>query len=149
MNKKRLNLATVERNGIVEIDHKFKHLCAEENSSILKALEIIELGTDRICFVIDKNNKLIRVISDGDIRRALLKGYLPTDLVVNIHSRQPIVAKHNYPEQALEYLSKWVRIAPIVDENNEITGVLRLKEFPVVDTYDTKQLELLVLATSA
>ena len=36
-------------------------------------------GLERICFVIDHNGKLLRVITDGDIRRSLLNGAKLTD----------------------------------------------------------------------
>ena len=42
--------------------------------SILKdVLKIIDKSSKQICLVLDENKKLLGTISDGDIRRALIK----------------------------------------------------------------------------
>lgn len=121
-----------EREHVMEIDIKFRHLCTNEGSTILKAMECIERGRERLCFVIDNDDKLLRVVSDGDIRRALLGGRSLEDLVRDVHDRRPVVAKVNHPEHALQQLSKRVTIVPVVDEEERVTGVMRLQDFPFV-----------------
>ena len=49
-----------------------KNLIVEKNCSLKDTLKIIEQGGQRIAFVVS-NKKLINVITDGDIRRAILK----------------------------------------------------------------------------
>lgn len=115
---------------VVEIDTKFRNLCTGREATILKAMECIERGRERICFVIDGEGRLLRVVSDGDIRRYLLNGGSLDDSVRDIHDRQPVIAKANHPEQALQQLSKRVTIVPVVDANEKVTGVMRLQDFP-------------------
>ena len=55
------------------VDKKFKHLCVFNTASISDAMKCIEFGKERVCFVVEKNYKLVRVVSDGDLRRALKK----------------------------------------------------------------------------
>ncbi len=117
---------------VVEIDTKFHHLCTGEDSTILKAMECIERGRERLCFVIDDGDRLVRVVSDGDIRRALLDGGSLNDPVRDIHNRQPVIAKANHPEQALQQLSKRVAVVPVVDAEEKVTGVMRLQDFPFI-----------------
>ena len=74
-----------------QVDYKFHHYISER-ASIFEAMKVIEKGKERICFVIKENNELIRVISDGDIRRAFLKSKLPSDLAKDIHNRKPIIS---------------------------------------------------------
>jgi len=45
-----------------------------KNDTVLKALELLDLYALRIVLVVDDNNQLIGSITDGDIRRGLLKG---------------------------------------------------------------------------
>ena len=52
---------------------KIKDLQVNKNESITKAIEKINLSKIKIIFVIDDANKLIGSITDGDIRRVLLK----------------------------------------------------------------------------
>ena len=63
----------------------------QKDASIYEAMLIIEKGEERICFIVDKNKKLIKVISDGDIRRSLLKKLNLNEKVVNIHKNKPRV----------------------------------------------------------
>ena len=51
-----------------------KDLIVEKNCSLKDTLKIIEKGGQRVAFVVN-NQKLINVITDGDIRRALLKKF--------------------------------------------------------------------------
>ena len=52
---------------------KLKNLIVEENLSLKYALKAIQLSGQGACFV-TKRNKLLNIITDGDIRRALLNG---------------------------------------------------------------------------
>ena len=45
------------------------------NSTLKDAVEALEKGTLKIALVIDENNSLKGTVCDGDIRRALLKGF--------------------------------------------------------------------------
>ena len=50
-------------------------ITVKESISILEVMKIIDESSKQIAIVIDENNKLLGTISDGDIRRALLKIY--------------------------------------------------------------------------
>ena len=52
------------------------------NSTIKEALKIIDSGAMRIALVVDSNNKLLGTLSDGDIRRGLLKNLSLVDLLL-------------------------------------------------------------------
>ena len=52
--------------------NNLKDFLISENVSIKKALEVIDNGTMRIAIVVDNSNRLLGIINDGDIRRALL-----------------------------------------------------------------------------
>ena len=80
---------TDKQNRFMQVDPKFRHLCADSEAPIIQAMEVIERGKERICFIIDSEDRLLRVVSDGDIRRALLKGHLPSDPVKDIHNFDP------------------------------------------------------------
>mgnify|MGYP001375093999 CR=1 FL=1 len=67
------------------VDTEFRYLCVSEHSTIIQAMRCIETGREKICFVVDNHLHLLRVISDGDIRRALLNGRKLSDKVKNIH----------------------------------------------------------------
>ncbi|WP_425918245.1 nucleotidyltransferase family protein [Acinetobacter sp. TSRC1-2] len=51
-----------------------KNIVLNKKDTILKALELLDLYALRIVLVVDENNHLLGSITDGDIRRGLLKG---------------------------------------------------------------------------
>ena len=51
----------------------FKKLLINQKSSTLDAIKVINSNNHRIGFVIDNKNKLLGSITDGDIRRAIIK----------------------------------------------------------------------------
>ncbi len=110
------------------IDTNFQHLCVSQGSTVLQAMKCIENGREKICFVINKKRCLIRVISDGDIRRSLLKGSKLTDRVKDIHNRKPVVGNENNLNDALDLLTIKITVIPIVDHNFKVIGVIRQRD---------------------
>ena len=51
----------------------------QASSSIRDAVKIINDGKIHIALVVDENDKLIGTITDGDVRRGILKGYSLND----------------------------------------------------------------------
>ncbi len=50
------------------------NIILNKKDTVLKALELLDLYALRIVLVVDENNHLLGSITDGDIRRGLLKG---------------------------------------------------------------------------
>lgn len=109
--------------------NNFERLCVNHQSTILMAMEAIELGRERLCLVVDDENTLIRVISDGDIRRALLRGYSLNDPVCDIHDKTPVVIYEHNIESAAQKLNHKIILAPIVDFHGKICGVMRYNDY--------------------
>lgn len=110
----------------MKIRNNVAKLCLTSKASIKKAMRVINQGEERTCFLLDEYNKLVKVITDGDIRRALLKGYSLQDPVKDIHNLKPfVVTEGQNIEEARHYLSKRIEVAPIVNHSGEIKGVLR------------------------
>ena len=49
-----------------------KILC-HESANLRKALLVIENNAKGVCFIINEKKRLLGILTDGDIRRALLK----------------------------------------------------------------------------
>ena len=52
-----------------------------ENTKILRALKILNTTHIKIIFILNKQKKLVGTITDGDLRRAFLKGFHTKDKV--------------------------------------------------------------------
>ncbi len=114
------------------------------NATIFEALKVIDAGEERICLLTDGQNRLVRVISDGDIRRALLNGKTLDSPVAASNDRLPIVIKEDMSvEEARALLSKRVSIAPVVDDRGLIKGILRHQD--VMPFLDIRSREIMVV----
>ena len=108
---------------------KLKNLIVEDNLSIKHALKIINLSGLEACFV-TKKNKLLKIITDGDIRRALLKGYKLSDKIIKIKSKKNyITVRENYDFLDLQKKISKYKIVPIINKSGEIIDYANEKRF--------------------
>ena len=98
------------------------------SSSISNALNVINKNMSGACFVVDNNNILKGVITDGDIRRAILKKKPLSTKVSKIIKK--IFFYLNYkskPEIINKSLNRNIRIIPLVNKNRELKGFVSSK----------------------
>lgn len=108
---------------------KLKNLIVEENFSLKYTLKIIQLSSLGVCFV-TKKNKLLNIITDGDIRRALLKGYKLSDNIKKIKSKKNFVAvKENHDFLDLQKKISKYKIIPIINDTGEVIDYANEKRF--------------------
>lgn len=111
-----------------------------QNASILKALECIEINSPySTLLVVDGNAKLLATVSDGDIRRYLIKGGSLSDSVLsasneNYHSIT--LSDANYLRKIKEYKLKRIKLVPIVSENGALLDVIDLVHFHTILPFD-------------
>ncbi|MGL4731448.1 MAG: nucleotidyltransferase family protein [Clostridium sp.] len=98
--------------------------------SIYEALKSIDEAAKGIVYVVDNNGKLVGTITDGDIRRALIKGKTLDADVQSIMNNNPVSALSNssYEERKQIMIQKAIRELPIVDENNILINTVSLSE---------------------
>ena len=100
------------------------------NSTIKQALKIISEGAIHIAIVVDKKEKFIGTLSDGDIRRGFLKGYNLKSPIKSLISKKPIFVKKNETRENLLKiaLSKKIYQIPVVDNSSKVIGIHVLDE---------------------
>ena len=100
-------------------------------STIKKALfQFNELSPDAILFVVDAEDKLIGALTDGDVRRGLLKGFAIDSFVDEIIQDNPryITKGENNLQKIIEYREGDFRIVPVVDENHRVVNVINFRK---------------------
>jgi dTDP-glucose pyrophosphorylase len=107
---------------------KFENLLINNNSTIKEALKIIDSGAMRIALVVDSENKLLGTLSDGDIRRGLLKNLSLDDTIENLYSKNPTIASTNDSNERIiqKAISKQVYQIPIVDDECRLIDIVNL-----------------------
>jgi len=95
------------------------------DATINDALRNLDEVAVKIVFVIEKSGVLIGTISDGDIRRGLLKGLNLHSPIISIIHRNAVVAPANLKRPVIlqMMIAKKVPQIPIVDEQGRVIGV--------------------------
>lgn len=119
----------------MKITRDAERLCLEGEATIRDALATINATGERTCFLVNTDRVLLRVVTDGDIRRALLAGSSIDAPLSEVHDRDPIVVREGGNlEDARSYFGKRIGIAPLVDTGNHVTGVVRTHDLaPFID----------------
>ncbi len=110
-----------------------------KNSTIKEALQIIDAGAMRIALVVE-NGSLIGTISDGNIRRGLLRGLTLDDSVESITHKNPIVCSVNDSKEKIIEIAVEYRIyqIPIIDNKGMIVGIEEVDELIKPSTHRNK-----------
>ncbi|MBP0726729.1 nucleotidyltransferase family protein [Bacillus sp. RG28] len=94
-----------------------------KNSTILEALKIIDEGALQIAFVINEYSQLVGSVTDGDIRRAILKGSTLHEPVGKIMNENPVYLFKNeiYSSTSIKEIKlKGIRVLPLLDPNRRV-----------------------------
>ena len=97
-----------------------------EKSTLRKALDIINLNTPKIALVCKNSGHLVRTITDGDIRRALLGGLTLSVQVNQLPEASPVTCQENIDtSEALRLMNeKHVNIVVVCDSRNIPVGLI-------------------------
>ena len=111
-----------------------------KDATVKKALELLNvLAPDSILFVVDKEDRLIGSLTDGDVRRGLLNDFTLASPIDEIIQPNPhFIKKGDYDiQKIITYREKLFRILPVVDENMKVVNVINfrtIKSYLPVDT---------------
>ena len=109
----------------------FKKHLLPKGSAIRQALERLDfLAKDAILFIVDDNKKLVGSLTDGDVRRGLLKGYTIDNLVDEIIQQNPRYIRKGERDinKIIEYRENNFRILPILDKKDRVVNVINFRE---------------------
>jgi len=110
------------------MNSSIKKLTVSKNSTIYNAIKLINKNTIKTLLVVESNNIFVGTITDGDIRRALLKGINIKSNLNNIYKKKSkyffknkikrsqlknLFAKNNYD------------LIPVLNKKKEIIDILR------------------------
>ena len=97
--------------------------------SFKEAMSVITSNHRGCVIVVDENNHLVGALSDGDIRRALVKGTTMLASIINAVNSNPVFLKkeeRNLEEQANKIFTERIAInlIPVVDSDNKLISLI-------------------------
>ncbi|MFL0269663.1 nucleotidyltransferase family protein [Candidatus Clostridium radicumherbarum] len=110
--------------------NNINNLLVYKNYTILKVLQSIDLGARGIALLVNENETLIGTITDGDIRRAILKGISLEAPVEDIVHLNPISVKQGMTREEIKdlFIKKAVKDIPIVDNDNKVIDLISIND---------------------
>ncbi len=123
-----------------------KNLIVEQNKSIKDALNNITTNGLGACFLTNKG-KLTNVVTDGDIRRSLLKGFTLKDKIKSIKTQKFVSVRKTHDFFDLQKKIAKYKLVPIVDEYKNVIDYANEKRFKQIPqsepVFKGKELEYL------
>ncbi len=107
-----------------------KHLISIETTIKIALGLLDDLAQDALLFIVDDENRLIGSITDGDIRRGLMKGILIEESVSAVANLKPKFLIQNSEEflnQLIEFREKKFKIVPIVSADKKLIDCINFR----------------------
>ena len=103
-------------------------------SKIKEAVRSLSKSSLQICLVVSRNNTLIGTITDGDVRRGLLRGLNLEDPITTLIKKNPFVVTSSMSNNTVQYFmrSKSLLQVPQVNEKFKVTGLYLLSDFKLL-----------------
>lgn len=104
-----------------------KDLLIRPDSTIHFALKRISDTGEKCLIVTDEGRKILGALSDGDLRKAILRGHVMTDSITDIYNRNPtfLINGHYSIEQVKEiFIRKRFDTIPVLDKEDRVVDLL-------------------------
>ena len=110
---------------------RWKDLIINDKSNLKDAIESLNKNDIKIILILDQKNKLLGTISDGDVRRGLLKGLTFKDSVIKIMNKDYLSVKSTENKKKVYKLMNDNKIhqIPVLDKNKEIIDIYCWDDF--------------------
>tara|TARA_Y100000294_G_scaffold46423_1_gene43047 strand:- start:314 stop:1396 length:1083 start_codon:yes stop_codon:yes gene_type:complete len=109
-----------------------KDLLIKLNLSIKDALKKLTKVGEKCLVVVDKENKLLGTLSDGDVRKAILKGKYNKDKINKYYQTKPtflIAGDYSLSQAKNIFAKKRIDVIPIVKKSKKVIDILTFENF--------------------
>jgi dTDP-glucose pyrophosphorylase/predicted transcriptional regulator len=108
----------------------WKRTLIHPDTPLRETIARIDAGVLQIALVVDSEGRLVGTVTDGDVRRAMLKGLSLDARADQVMNPKPTVAKHNESDDKIRALMQRfeLRQVPLVDGERRIVDVRLLDD---------------------
>lgn len=109
----------------------WKNLLLSPSQSILEAVKVLN-DYCQFAVVVDEKNKLLGTVTDGDIRRGILRGLdLNKNLVLDVMNKNPVSFRNDMSVSQLhieaQSIDVQITFIPLIDESQSVTDIFSLR----------------------
>lgn len=108
----------------------WQKIIVKESQTLLETMRVIDETSLQFAVVVDEENHLLGTVTDGDIRRGILRGEGLEVSISSVMNQNPSTAKMGLSMTKYKQLmrSKKLKQLPIVNEYNQIVNILFFDE---------------------
>lgn len=108
-------------------------------SSIYEAISVLERIEYRVVLVIDDDRHLLGTVTDGDIRRGILRGIDLDDSIQNVMNKKPITGRQYDDNDVLLLKMKmqYLKHLPILNRRNQVIGLETFEHLTEIHHHST------------
>ena len=106
-----------------------KHNILPSDATIKSVLETLNKAICGVVFIADRNKRILGVLTDGDVRRAILSGADMHSAAEKFMTRNFVHAQQGWPmESFITMLSQKIRYLPVLDDEGRLADFLSWTE---------------------
>ncbi|HHE04902.1 MAG TPA: CBS domain-containing protein, partial [candidate division WOR-3 bacterium] len=132
------------------MSEQYKQVLIRPDTPLREAIKQMDIAALQVLVVVDNKDRLLGIVTDGDVRRAIINGIDFKEPVSSIMTKNPIVMSYSSDKNdALKLMKKYeVRHIPVIDKENKVVGLVLWKDFlndgKVV--YPSKETSVVIMA---
>jgi dTDP-glucose pyrophosphorylase len=115
--------------------HNWKQALARERTPLTELIKKIDQGAMQIALIVNSDRSLLGTVTDGDIRRGLLKGISLKESASKVMNREPVTAREGTrPEEILSMMKeKQIHQIPMIDGRGRVVGLKLLDDLMQIE----------------
>lgn len=108
----------------------WKKALAAPDAPISEVIRAIDAGGIQIALIVDSKKRLLGTVTDGDVRRGILRGFPLTEKARRVMNKTPITANaHDSQDKVLSLMkSKTIHQVPLLDKKGVLIDIKILDE---------------------
>lgn len=105
---------------------KWKDCSIKVGATVMDAIRIIDKSGMQIALIVDENDRLQGILTDGDIRRAVIKGIDFNQNIINVMKTNPVVARKGQNNEEIREIMKKhiIHQLPVVDDSGCVKEII-------------------------
>lgn len=133
------------------MEDKFREFTISENERLIEALKKIDANRQGFVIVVSEEGRVLGVLTDGDIRRAFIKGCDDTERIANVYTKnaQTVSVNDGFDMVVELFKNQKIKFLPIENEEGKLVNIitksqmhaLLLQDIQAELTYDFQTLD--------
>lgn len=104
-------------------------IIVKDHQRIIDVIKSIDESASKFAIVVDENDLLVGVVTDGDIRRGFIDGHDKNESITAIMNTDPVVANEGLStESMLDLVTEKFAQIPVTDNEGHVKGLITYKD---------------------